>query len=113
MTTSLRIHKTEGTWSIRAGGAVLGESSAALELTEGARTPVLYFPRDDIAMAFLEPSKHTTVCPNKGTASYFSIVLRSKTLKNAAWSFDTPTDAARRLSGYLAFDPEHVTVEET
>ena len=41
-----------GKWSIRAGGAVLGETKKALELYEGDSKPALYFPKKDLAMAF-------------------------------------------------------------
>ena len=71
MTGKIRVRKAEGTWVVRAGGAVLGESRNALELDEEGLRPVIYFPRDDIAMAFLDDSDHRTHCPWKGDASYF------------------------------------------
>ena len=52
--TEIRIRKAEGKWSVRSGGAVLGESSNALELSEGQLDPVIYFPREDIATALLD-----------------------------------------------------------
>ncbi|MFC2968646.1 DUF427 domain-containing protein [Acidimangrovimonas pyrenivorans] len=111
MAEQIRITKAPGTWVVRAGGAVLGESAEALELSEGSRAPVIYFPRDHIAMAFLDDSETRTTCPHKGEASYFSIVTKSTTIPDAAWSYETPLDGAARIAGYLAFDPEKVTVE--
>ena len=86
----ITIRKADGTWTVRAGGAVLAESRNALELTEGDYPFVIYFPRADIAMAFLEPSEQTSHCPFKGDARYFSIVTKSQTLTNAAWSYEDP-----------------------
>jgi len=86
----ITIRKATGTWSVRAGGAVIGESRDALELTEGENTPVIYFPRADIAMAFLDEGDRTSHCPHKGDARYYSIVTKSKTLENAAWSYEDP-----------------------
>lgn len=111
MADHIRITKAPGTWVVRAGGAVLGESTEALELSEGSREPVIYFPRDHIAMAFLDTSETRTTCPHKGEASYFSIVTKSTTIPDAAWSYETPKDGAARIAGYLAFDPEKATVE--
>ena len=63
MPDHITIRPATGTWVVRAGGAVLGESMQALEMTEGDYPPVIYFPRADIAMAFLEPSDTTSTCP--------------------------------------------------
>ncbi len=103
MSKHITITSAAGTWVVRAGGAVLGESSNALELVEGDYAPVIYFPRSDISMAFLEPSSQTTTCPHKGDASYFSIVTKSTTLQNAAWSYETPKEGVAEIAGYLAF----------
>jgi uncharacterized protein (DUF427 family) len=56
MAEHIRIRRADGTWVVRAGGAVLGESTNALELSESGYPPVIYFPRGDVAMAFLEAS---------------------------------------------------------
>lgn len=113
MSDHIRITKAEGRWSVRAGGAVLGESDDALELSEGDYPPVIYFPRGDIAMAFLDPTDKTTHCPHKGDASYFSVVTKSTTLQNAVWSYEHPLDAVSRIAGHLAFyTGDGVTVEK-
>ena len=65
----IRIRKAAGTWVVRSGGAVLGETTRALELDEDGHNPVIYFPREDIAVAFLDPSDKTTHCPYKGDAT--------------------------------------------
>lgn len=108
----IRIRKAEGTWVVRAGGAVLAESKNALELSEDGYADVIYFPRDDIAMAFLDATDHGTHCPHKGDASYFSIVTKSQTLENVAWSYEDPNEDVARIKGHLAFTPgEYVAVE--
>lgn len=113
MATHINIRKSEGTWTIRAGGAVLGESSNALELSEGDYPAVIYFPRADIAMAFLDATDKSTHCPHKGDASYFSVVTKSTTLENVAWSYENPKDDMARIKGHLAFYTNgDVTVEQ-
>ena len=103
MAPKITITAAPGTWVVRAGGAVLGESKNALELVEGDYPPVIYFPREDIATVFLEPTDHSTTCPWKGEASYFSIVTKSTTLENAVWSYEDPREDVARIKGHLAF----------
>ncbi|MEM9710280.1 MAG: DUF427 domain-containing protein [Pseudomonadota bacterium] len=113
MADHIKIRPAGGTWVVRAGGAVLGESSNALELTEGAYPPVIYIPRGDIAMAFLEPSDKRSTCPHKGDATHYSIVTKSTVLKDAAWSYESPKDGVGDIAGHLAFYPsETVAVEQ-
>lgn len=111
--SSIRIRKASGTWVVRSGGAVLGESTRALELDEDGYAPVIYFPREDIAMAFLDPSSKTTHCPRKGDATYFSIVNKSSITADAVWSYEDPIDAVAEIKGYLAFhQSDSVKVEQ-
>ena len=112
MADHIRIKPANGTWSVRAGGAVLGESNNALELSEGDYPPIIYFPRADIAMAFLDPSDTTSHCPHKGDAKYYSVVTNSQTLKDAVWSYEEPKDAVAQIKDHLAFyNLDDVTVE--
>lgn len=111
--THIRIRAIEGIWTLRAGGAVLAETKNALELSEGDCPPVIYFPRGDIAMEILDHSEHTSHCPHKGDASYFSIITKSKTLENAAWSYETPHPDVERIKNHLAFyENDNVTIEQ-
>ncbi|GGH52053.1 DUF427 domain-containing protein [Frigidibacter albus] len=111
MNSQIHIRKLPGTLVVRAGGAVLGESDAALELTEGTLPPVIYFPRDDLAMAFLDGSDRRSSCPRKGEAEYFTIALNSGELADAGWSYPAPLAEATRIAGHVAFDTVRVTVE--
>lgn len=112
MMNHIKVRKAPGRWVIRAGGAVLGETDQALELTEGDFPPVIYFPRADVAMAFLDPSPSRASCPWKGEASYFSIQTKSRTLEDAAWSYEAPKEMVARIAGHIAFRPELTTVEQ-
>lgn len=112
MAADIVITPATGTWVVRVAGAVLGESTQALSLQENGYDPVIYFPRDDIAMAFLDPSDKTTICPHKGTASYFSVEAKSGTLENAVWTYEDPKEAVKEIAGMLAFQGEKVAVEQ-
>ncbi len=112
MADHIKIRPATGTWVVRAAGAVLGESTNALELTEGDYPPVIYFPRADLAMAFFEPTEMTSTCPYKGNASYFTIEAKSGPVPNAAWSYENPIDAVAPIKDHIAFYHEKVAVEQ-
>lgn len=112
MAEHIKIHKAEGVWVVRAGGAVLGETRDALELVEGNMSAVIYFPRSDIGMAFLERSETTSYCPHKGDATYYSIHTKSGEITDAGWSYESPKDAVARIRDHIAFYPHKVTVEQ-
>lgn len=112
MSDHIKIRPATGTWVVRAAGAVLGESSQALELIEGDMPPVVYFPRDDISMAFFDPSETTSSCPHKGAANYFNLEAKSGTIADAAWSYETPNAAVEDIAGYLAFFTAKIAVEQ-
>lgn len=111
MTTHIRITPAGGTVTVRANGAVIGETTRALELREGSYGPVIYVPREDMAMALLDASAKQTTCPHKGQARYFSIVTPEGTLKDAVWSYENPIPQAEDIAGHLAFYTDRVTVE--
>ena len=103
MTDHIKIRALSGKWSIRAAGAVIAETCGALELTEQGYNPVIYYPRDDIAMAFLDQTEKTSHCPHKGNASYFSIITKNGPIENVAWSYEAPREVVAKIKGHLAF----------
>ena len=112
MADHITIRPATGIWVVRAAGAVLGESSNALELIEGDNPPVIYFPRADISMAFFDQSTTTSSCPFKGTATYYSLVAKSGTFVDAAWSYEDPKAGVEDIAGHLAFYSSKVAVEQ-
>lgn len=107
-----RITKASGYWVVRIAGSVIGETRNALVLDEDGFAPVIYFPRDALAMALFEPSDTSTTCPDKGEASYFGFTSPDVSLADVAWSYEAPIDKAARIAGHVAFDAERVTVEQ-
>jgi uncharacterized protein (DUF427 family) len=62
-----------------------------------------YFPPDSVRRDLLEPSDHTSVCPWKGTALYYHVVVGGKRNPNAAWYYPSPLPAAKQITGRIAF----------
>ena len=105
MNSEITISAASGKWSIRAGGAVLGETTNAMKLIEGNNRPILYFPKKDLAMAFFERTDQETTCPHKGTSGYYSIVTKSQNLENIAWEFISPNRVVMDLLDFITFGP--------
>lgn len=110
MADHITITPVDGPVTVTAGSTVLGHSSRALELNEGSYGPVIYVPREDIDMTRLIKTDHSTKCPWKGQASYYSIKGDFGMLANAVWSYETPKDDVAPIAGYLAFYPDRVKV---
>lgn len=112
LSEKIRIHPAEGTWVIRAGGAIIGETDAALELLEENYLPLIFFPRADLGMAFLDPSETISTCPYKGTAHYYNLVTQNEVIPDVGWSYDAPSAGAERIAGLVTFHPNRVTIEQ-
>lgn len=76
-------------------------------IAESDRTVVVegnyYFPHEDVESRYLEPSSHHTVCPWKGTASYYDVVAAGERNQNAAWYYSDPSRAAANIKDHIAF----------
>jgi uncharacterized protein (DUF427 family) len=84
----------KATWN----GTVIAESDKT-EVVEGNH----YFPADSIKKALFSDSATHSVCPWKGTASYYTITVDGKQNKDAAWYYPAPKDAAKQIKDYVAF----------
>ncbi|KRV48017.1 hypothetical protein AQ490_27175 [Wenjunlia vitaminophila] len=62
-----------------------------------------YFPVDSVRTELLKGSDTTSVCPWKGTASYYTVVVNGEENQDAAWYYPEPSEAARQIAGHIAF----------
>jgi uncharacterized protein (DUF427 family) len=83
-------------------GETIADSKRVKLLHETGHLPVYYFPEGDVRMDLLEESDHTTHCPFKGDASYWSVKVGDRIADNAVWSYPEPLEDAPPLAGYLA-----------
>jgi uncharacterized protein (DUF427 family) len=93
---------------VTVGGKVIADTRAALTLREASYPAVQYFPRGDVDMAALTRSEHTTYCPYKGDASYYSIPAGGDRSLNAVWTYETPFEAMAQIKDYVAFYADRV-----
>jgi uncharacterized protein (DUF427 family) len=89
-------------------GRVIADTVDALTLREARYPPVHYVPRGDVDMAALERTQHSTYCPYKGDASYYSIPAGGERSVNAIWTYEEPHEAVAPIRDHLAFYPDRV-----
>ena len=87
----------------RFGGETIVDSRHAKLLHEQNHLPIYYFPMDEVRMDLLEPTSHSTRCPFKGEAAYWSVHAGGRVAENAAWGYPEPLEDAPPLAGYVAF----------
>jgi uncharacterized protein (DUF427 family) len=93
---------------VKVGGKIIANTRDALTLREASYPPVQYIPRPDVNMAELTRSEHTSYCPYKGDASYYSIPAGGDRSKNAVWTYETPFEGMAQIKDYVAFYPDRV-----
>ena len=79
-------------------GTVIAESDDTV-VVEGNH----YFPVESVRLELFEPTEHTSVCPWKGTAGYYTVVVDGQRNENAAWYYAEPKDAAAQIKDRVAF----------
>lgn len=90
------------------GGETVADTRRAMFLFETGHPPRFYIPQADIRMEMLTPTRHSTVCPYKGRASYWSLNGNGRTVENAVWGYLDPLPECPRIKGLLCFYPEKV-----
>jgi uncharacterized protein (DUF427 family) len=85
------------------GGETVFDTERARLLHETRLLPVYYVPRDDVRFDLLEPTEHSTHCPFKGDARYWTMRVGDRVEENVVWGYDDPIPGAPDLSPYVAF----------
>jgi uncharacterized protein (DUF427 family) len=95
-------------------GQVVADTTDALTLKEATLAPVLYIPQADADMRLFERTTHSTHCPYKGDASYYTLHVGDRVSDNAVWTYEHPFPAMAQIAGRLAFYRNRVdAIEES
>ncbi|GAA3292900.1 MULTISPECIES: DUF427 domain-containing protein [Dactylosporangium] len=95
---------------VRSGEHVVADSTNALALQESTYPVAYYLPIEDTNQELLQRTDHSTYCPFKGDASYYSVVTPDGTVENSVWSYEKPYDAVSPIAGRVAFYTDRLEV---
>lgn len=114
----MRIKPVNALVRIRRGDTILAESPNAVRLLEIGRDfydPVIYIPPQDILVTLDRVANRTSHCPLKGEALYLNYAGWTPVNSNdyLAWCYSEPFGFAGDLAGLIAFNPAHVSIEES
>ncbi len=86
-------------------GVVIADSLSAVRVLETASPPTFYVPREDVNNEFLVLGSGSSYCEWKGRATYWSVKTDNEFIQNAAWSYESPSQRFRDITGFVSFYP--------
>lgn len=87
---------------------IVAQSENSIEIENS-----IYFPRSDVCMSFLTPTKTITRCPWKGIATYFDVKVLNDVCKDGAWSYQNPKSKGRSIQSYVAFWKDIIVLKDS
>lgn len=91
------------------GGETIADSRRPVALDETGLPTRYYLPRDDVRTD-LRKTAHTSTCPFKGEASYWTVEAGGRVYENVAWSYEDPIPAAAGIAGLVSFYDDQAEV---
>ena len=102
----ITIEPAQNRWRAFFAGHVIADTDDALILKEAGLGPVIYFPRQDVAMEYFTRTDHLTHCPYKGDAAHYSLYMDGELVEKAAWTYEDPNEQVGEINSRVAFYPE-------
>ena len=90
---------------VQFAGEWIADSTDMMLMYEANHLPVYYFPVKDVRLDLLHPTDHTSHCPYKGDASYWSIEAGGQVSENAVWAYQTPFDEMSAINTFRITAP--------
>ncbi len=104
----ITVEPNPGRVVVSVAGHVVADTERALTLREAGYEPVQYIPFEDVEDTMLEPSDHTSYCPFKGDANYYTVPAGGERSVDAVWQYRSPYAAVQDIEGRVAFYPDRV-----
>ena len=109
----ITVEPAPGRVTVQVAGTPVADTSSALALQEASYPTVYYIPLADVRSEVLKPSDHTTYCPYKGDASYYSLATPNGEVADAVWFYAEPYSAVAEIAGHVAFYANKVDIIAT
>jgi uncharacterized protein (DUF427 family) len=107
----VEIHSSADHVRVLVGDTTIADTKAPLQVTESRHHPVWYVPMADVDASVLRSTDHSTYCPFKGHASYWSITTGENELENVVWGYLDPYTECEPLKDHVAFYTDRVALE--
>src|SRR5262249_4143304 len=91
-------------------GTTVATSDRPVLLDETGLPTRYYLPREDVRQDLLVPSPSQSICPFKGSASYWSVDIDGNVHADVVWSYEAPLPEAEGITGLLCFYNERVDI---
>ena len=109
----ITVEPAPGRVTVQVAGTPVADTSSALALQEANYPVVYYVPLADVRSEVLKPSDHTTYCPYKGDASYYSLATPNGEVADAVGYYAEPYSAVAEIAGHVAFYANKVDIIAT
>ncbi len=106
----ITIEPYQGRVVVTAGGVEIANSTNAKVLAETPYPPAFYIPFSDIHFDRLAKTDHSSRCPYKGNASYWSVPALGEAGANVMWAYEAPYDETVAIKNHGAFYQNKVTI---
>jgi len=100
----------DGTLTVTYEGLEIARSTSALIVSETRHAEVFYLPQENVDLTMFIKTDHTTYCPFKGHASYWTLKFNSHLEENVVWNYEDPYPEVQELKGYLSFYTNKVQI---
>ncbi|MPZ83780.1 MAG: DUF427 domain-containing protein [Actinophytocola sp.] len=106
----ITVEKNPARVTVRVGGQVVADTTAALVLQESNYPAVQYVPLADVDRSLLAETDTSTYCPFKGDASYYTLKTADGELTDVSWTYREPYEAVAPIADHVAFYPNKVEI---
>jgi uncharacterized protein (DUF427 family) len=107
---NLSLRQYEGSVEVWFHGEKIASTRQAIEMSEAEYALVYYIPFADCIVTHFDKTGHSTYCPFKGNASYWSLGVNSEHRENCVWGYEEPYDEVAGIANHVAFYPDKVDV---